>query len=199
MDEDFPAAHSMDSTWFAVDQKGQVGLFCTGEDGFAPSGASDPPSDDILEMLRALGGADESADWVEACGEQGFYVFDYTYPPAGLEENVLAPYVATRAPARPLHVNQLPAKARAWCSEIRFTSATFGAGPFQPIEHTACEWEAWASDACAYLNADGTVLWPIPGMEEDYRELIENCANELREGLQGVRVEGLGKKKDEDG
>jgi hypothetical protein len=181
----------MDSTWFAVDQKGQVGLFCTGEGGFAPSGVSDPPFADILEMLRALGAKEPFEDWVAACGEGGFYVFDYAYPPTGLEENVLAPYWASHAPARPLHVDQLPARARGWCSEIRFSTGTFAAGQFQPIEHVSCEWNAWVADACAYLNADQTVLRPIPGLEEEYRELLENCADELTEGLQGVRVEGM--------
>src|SRR5947209_6935049 len=30
MDSDFPAAHSMDTLWYAVDEKGQVALFATG-------------------------------------------------------------------------------------------------------------------------------------------------------------------------
>jgi hypothetical protein len=34
---DFPAAHSMDSTWFAVDSEGQVALFDTGEGGALPT------------------------------------------------------------------------------------------------------------------------------------------------------------------
>lgn len=38
-DEDFPAAHSMDTTWFAVDAKGRLGVFDTGEGGAAPMDA----------------------------------------------------------------------------------------------------------------------------------------------------------------
>ena len=36
MDADFPAAHSMDSCWFAVDRDGHVGYFRTGEAGAMP-------------------------------------------------------------------------------------------------------------------------------------------------------------------
>ena len=36
-----PAAHSMDTMWFAVDNEGRVGLFDTGEDGALPLDAAD--------------------------------------------------------------------------------------------------------------------------------------------------------------
>ena len=35
--DDFPAGHSMDTTWFAVDRDGHVAVFDTGEDGAAPA------------------------------------------------------------------------------------------------------------------------------------------------------------------
>src|SRR5215472_10375736 len=35
-DMDFPAAHSMDATWFAVDRDGHVGVFESGEPGAVP-------------------------------------------------------------------------------------------------------------------------------------------------------------------
>jgi hypothetical protein len=37
MDMDYPAAHSMDSQWFAVDRDGHVALFETGESGSVPA------------------------------------------------------------------------------------------------------------------------------------------------------------------
>jgi len=33
MSADYPAAHSMDTEWFAVDADGRIGLFETGEPG----------------------------------------------------------------------------------------------------------------------------------------------------------------------
>lgn len=37
MEQDFPAAHSMDTTWFAVDRKGHVAAFDSGEQGWVPA------------------------------------------------------------------------------------------------------------------------------------------------------------------
>jgi hypothetical protein len=36
---DYPAAHSMDTTWFAIDNDGNVAVFETGESGCVPEGA----------------------------------------------------------------------------------------------------------------------------------------------------------------
>lgn len=41
MEHDFPAAHSMDTHWFAVDKCGHVATFDSGEEGAVPEGAPD--------------------------------------------------------------------------------------------------------------------------------------------------------------
>jgi hypothetical protein len=38
---DYPAAHSMDTHWFAIDADGNVGIFDSGEPGAAPAGIAD--------------------------------------------------------------------------------------------------------------------------------------------------------------
>lgn len=48
---DFPAAHSMDTTWFAVDRDGRVALFSTGEAGAVPLGAGE--NDEMYAFLSA--------------------------------------------------------------------------------------------------------------------------------------------------
>jgi hypothetical protein len=48
MDGDYPAAHSMDTHWFAVDPCGHVAVFDSGEDGAVPKGAPD-----VFESLAA--------------------------------------------------------------------------------------------------------------------------------------------------
>jgi hypothetical protein len=54
MDSDFPAAHSMDSCWFAVDRDGHVGYFRTGEAGAMPgSGLSGDAAEDLVDRLLA--------------------------------------------------------------------------------------------------------------------------------------------------
>src|SRR5438105_611048 len=52
MDADFPAAHSMDSCWFAVDRDGHVGYFSTGEAGAMPAvGVTEDAADELLTRL----------------------------------------------------------------------------------------------------------------------------------------------------
>ncbi|MFO0605810.1 MAG: hypothetical protein U0324_21685 [Polyangiales bacterium] len=58
---DFPAAHSMDSAWFAVDADGKVGRFDTGEDGAIPNAAAGAggnlePDFDLLLVEGLLAG-----------------------------------------------------------------------------------------------------------------------------------------------
>jgi hypothetical protein len=53
MDADFPAAHSMDTTWFAVDRDGHVACFKSGESGAVPSGAF--AGEDAHALGRRLG------------------------------------------------------------------------------------------------------------------------------------------------
>ena len=57
---DCPAAHSMDTIWFAVDADGNIGVFDTGEAGAVPTDAAlgiNPGGDGIdtfpLDALRA--------------------------------------------------------------------------------------------------------------------------------------------------
>ena len=52
--EDYPAAHSMDSGWFAVDLEGKIAHFDTGEAGAMPADASFPTGE--------AAGASEDAD-----------------------------------------------------------------------------------------------------------------------------------------
>lgn len=56
--EDFPAAHSMDTTWWAVDQHGHVAKFSTGEAGAAPATSQEAPDDSqLMEALAQSGTA----------------------------------------------------------------------------------------------------------------------------------------------
>src|SRR5687768_12253706 len=54
MDCDFPAAHSMDTTWFAVDRDGHVGQFDSWEAGAVPRSGfqhslmHEPPTTEVI-------------------------------------------------------------------------------------------------------------------------------------------------------
>ena len=52
METDYPAAHSMDSYWFAIDSHGHVGCFETGEPGPLPVRAL--RNDNVEEILKEL-------------------------------------------------------------------------------------------------------------------------------------------------
>jgi hypothetical protein len=64
MEPDFPAAHSMDSCWFAVDRDGRVGFFQTGEAGAQPNrGLFARPADLALNWIsRTIPSGDYSVD-----------------------------------------------------------------------------------------------------------------------------------------
>jgi hypothetical protein len=53
--DDFPAADSMDTTWFAVDRDGHVACFSSGEAGAVPSAAAEPG--ETGEALHRLAGS----------------------------------------------------------------------------------------------------------------------------------------------
>jgi hypothetical protein len=56
--DDYPAAHSMDTTWWGVDQHGHVGKFSTGEAGSVPATIQEPPEESaLIEELAGSGAA----------------------------------------------------------------------------------------------------------------------------------------------
>src|SRR4051812_14872589 len=69
---DFPAAHSMDTTWFAVDADGFVAMLISSEPGTAPSDISDPHAIDGERFVeRLLPGVKETSR--EAATERTVY------------------------------------------------------------------------------------------------------------------------------
>jgi hypothetical protein len=94
MDIDFPAAHSMDTTWFAVDREGFVGYFHSHEAGAVPTVAlhAEGEVEQISEQLSAILDADVSND--------GFRIFD---PAALLDHRGNAIHRNTSNHRFPLH------------------------------------------------------------------------------------------------
>ena len=48
--DDYPAAHSMDTDWFAIDGEGRVGLFQSGQDGAWDDDEGDSSAERILNQ-----------------------------------------------------------------------------------------------------------------------------------------------------
>ena len=62
---DYPAAHSMDTTWFAVDRCGHVAIFDSGEEGAVANGAPDAYEifDDVFRPGELRWTLERSKDW----------------------------------------------------------------------------------------------------------------------------------------
>ena len=108
--EDFPAAHSMDTTWFAIDRDGHVAVFETGEAGCVPTDGylgEDLPDPDLLRALPATGAKlDPEGQLVTSLGGAGHLTLDLERLP----ERVLA-FVTDAAAVDDL-VQRLHAKIR---------------------------------------------------------------------------------------
>lgn len=193
VDADFPAAHSMDTHWFAVDQQGHVGLFFTAESGYMPNNAHGVEGGELIELYRVLTGEvppgldeeemiDDWDEFLEAFGELGF--FDYNFVVSFNDpDELLRPYTLCGEPEdEPLHVDQLPAEWRARCAKCRLASVSFGEDEYlQPFDQVAGKWFVWWDGSCAYLSADEKTVRPVPGQEDKFREFCRNHAKDLKE------------------
>jgi hypothetical protein len=180
MDADFPAAHSMDTEWFAIDQNGFVGLFFTGEDGHIPSGA-------YFDMA----GDGESLPPLPAEMQGAVFIYEFADQEAFCPE-IVPPYERTRVPKQPLHIDQLPPRLREAYGRFRFDSIHFAEAEWiQPWEYAECD--SW-DGAGAYLSADRKSVRPIPGTEEEFHDLCLEAKQYLPPELKNIRFEEPPKK-----
>ncbi|HEY8503275.1 MAG TPA: hypothetical protein VIL46_01750 [Gemmataceae bacterium] len=218
METDYPAAHSTDSTWYAVDRDGRVAVLFTGECGPIPNAAPDQDTMDLFRLTRRLAGEpvgllaegddegdeDDDPDWdaaIDAVIDHGFYVFDYIHNPDEIPYTAagegLEPYTLIGAPESALHIDQLPPDVREVFRRFRFESLNFDeAERLQPLEHAECfTWEAFV----AYLTADGTTIRPIHGREEKFAAFAQDFRERHPGRAAQVRFEGPGEKREQPG
>jgi hypothetical protein len=180
MDADFPAAHSMDTSWFAIDQNGYVARFFTGAGGAVPILAYCPDAIDRLEDMnldeaeRAEIGLDSLPDIPQDRLPDDTLLFHYETCNA-LDECLAERYQRTGVPKKPIHIDELPPQVRAAIATLRFDRLEFAeTDVFQPVELTECEtWDP------AYLSGDGKAVKPVPGREKDYAEFYEDRRDEF--------------------
>jgi len=165
--QDHPAAHSMDSTWFAVDDDGQVAVFDTGEGGALPSipgfpACGEAAMDNVLEVgelatavleVRAaaepvladlLPDIDDAlrarlADtWWDFDDEEGARLLAALGVHCYVVDDGWAlPYVHRTPVGRPIDIEKLPARLRLRLDRARLP-VRFSAGrPVAPGEHVA--------------------------------------------------------------
>jgi hypothetical protein len=195
--KDYPGAHSHDTTWFAIDSRGHVGVFSTGEDGPCPLAAEEV---DFFGLVRALRGEpeedeEEDRDWDEAedqAAEQG--VFIYHYVSWWHDATIVRPYSPAWELEVARHVDQLPPRYRELFKRIRLDKVNFEEGGQIPLTEqfspTGCYY--YYDTTVAYLAADEKTVRPVPGKETEYREFVQKLIRERPDQAGKLHFEGLG-------
>jgi hypothetical protein len=167
MDEpDYPAAHSMDTAWFAIDRDGCVALFWSGDTGLVPASACfGELAADLHEALDAE---------VRASREQsgGLPVSEpFRYRSAG--GALAVPYERSPEPRQPMRAAELPKAVAAIAVRVEGSFAQTPA--LQPAELWECRgWEP------GWVSLDGAAVRPWSGREA---ELAEQERWARREGV----------------
>jgi hypothetical protein len=168
---DYPAAHSMDSVWFAVDADGRVTALYTGENGHIPTEGNGGYGFEVLEGLEAtFGRPHQDEDFDARSVKLGLFCYDYE--DAEFYEDTIGTYYRRAAPAEPAQTDQFPPDVRKRFlpfPKVRFSQAD----NFQPLEFYPA-FEIMNVDACAYLCADGRTVRPIAGQEEAFAEFVKS-------------------------
>lgn len=171
MEPDYPAAHSMDTTWFAVDADGAVAMFDTGENGHCPEIGRNDVSGRLDQLLPLQ--AEDDEDWKsteDLCRDLGIYFYNFgLYDGWGLVDPIDL-YGRGEAPAHPLHLDELPPEMRDSVRLIRFAQLRFSeTKQFQPLDYHPCSY--WYTRS-AYVTSDGKVVRPIPGQEAKFADFV---------------------------
>ncbi len=190
---DFPAANSMDTLWFAVDQAGHVGVFFSGESGPAPL---DAEQESLQEFLQHVPGIPpemtdpESEAWqIDSVHEYGLFLYEAD----PMQENPLPlqpQYERLGTPDNPIHVDQLAPHGRSLAKRYRFDTLRFADTEIiQIFEHMACQVDT--DFMAGYLCADGKTVKPIPGKEEEFAAFVEMLLRDFAEESAGLVFEGI--------
>jgi hypothetical protein len=197
MDDDFPAAHSMDTEWYAVDSQGHVAVFDSSENGHAPLGITD--GDAFYELAEVWYSARDYSrphpllglSKPEMAARLGLFYYEYTD-----EFDPIAPYRRAASPTSPVHIDQLPPRVRHECSRLWLVETCFAdARLLQPLEHWECDF--WYKESrYAYLSSDGITVRPLPEMVPEFAAFVERFRKEDAGRAAHLRFEGV---KDADG
>ncbi len=150
MNDDYPAAHSMDTDWFAVDVDGNVAILRSGEDGLLPlewekvrvnEGGYDG-FNLIEDVEKFLGKKAPVEIWEPKVEALGLFCYDHSLFPEYLENSdgdAITPYERIAVPDEPLNVSDLPADISRKVSLIRFDRINFKTAPrLQPMLDMKC-------------------------------------------------------------
>jgi hypothetical protein len=179
MDIDYPSAHSMDSSWYAVDKNGHVALFITGAGGAMPNNAFSPENAEAMEEA----GLEDELEHNLSEGQLPDREKLFVYETGMMDEGLADCYHREQKPKQPLHVDQLPPDVRQAVKAATFDTLDFNtAKVIQPVELTPCvTWDP------AYLASDGRTVRPVAGREAEYADFAQELVGLTDE----LVVEGL--------
>jgi hypothetical protein len=187
---DYPAAHSMSTTWFAVDANGHVAAFNTHLDGHAPVGAEERYARrNYLEVMYRLlhPAADSDEYWSEdqLAEDLGVFLYEYRdeYDPIDVFERRVIP-------DRPTHVEQLPPEVRAMANKVHLPISFGPTEQIQPLEFLECTYWEEDGERFAYLASDGLTVRPILGKEDRFAVFVRKFREENPGEATRYRFEG---------
>lgn len=133
--DDLPAAHSMDTTWYAVDEHGHVGRFDTGEDGALPEVAA-----------KGVSPVEPSVDYHRLEEhEAGMFHFGHDHG------DDPGRYTCDARPEQPLHVGQLEPELAAAVRRLMLP-VDFRQGPVHLADHPDVHAETWGDLPLRYTE-----------------------------------------------
>lgn len=169
-EEDYPAAHSMDTTWFAVDKDGSVAIFNSNETGAVPCAHSREQSDgeEFFAHLAKLQGENLPDDYYNQNLGEKFGLFEYScemgvFPPGTDEDEacrseIIAPYERQFAPSNPLKISSLPEFLQDEAKHAFVYSGSFASSLWlQPALLVPCENWAEGPGNVGAVDEDGNV------------------------------------------
>jgi hypothetical protein len=185
---DYPAAHSMDTTWFAIDKDGFVALMESEEEGAVP-----------IAYMRELTNGEEIVDSLtahtgrkielgrynrvkpESLGLYGFTSNMFEFPPSynpdgerpGDIQGIVPPYRRSATPENPLHVSELPPDLQVELKTLVFSDVAFRDIEWlQPVLNMPCQiyWGRKNKKKARAVDTNGAIVNVPP-------ELFPSVAN----------------------
>lgn len=150
---DFPAAHSMDTKWFGVDDLGNIGLFDTGEGGAFPR---------ALGLVHAYTVAEGHAQIEAELTRKKLkcVAFEQDF---NLNHNLPGPYDRIGVPDVPADLEDLSPSAQKYAERGRLPGTNFLQMPLiQPAEHVLCNGYGGELDFMISRDRQSLVVLPRP-------------------------------------
>jgi hypothetical protein len=175
---DYPAAHSMDTVWYAVDAQGAVGVFDSGSPGPVPTSATRREHGDVPRLVRILGGECDDDDFeLSEAFEELARLGLFAYQVITWETDFVDTYERVGAPKRPLHLDQLPPKLRNNVAKCTLPMVSFAdEKELQVIALVACD--LYWDEAVGCFAPGHQEIRPIPGKEKEYQSALPSLRRE---------------------